>query len=209
MPMSSTSPSRVQGAPKGSAGAQQAPERGEHPSEVPSKVSDTLSRAGSIPGCCCVCLCRSGEQMRGVQRAGTGGMAAAAWGPARCCSPSPIACGVPEPPPPLALLCPARICFSPQVAMNDLSPAGPIQAVEIFMESPSLADMCRMHHAVIRRIQVPQTAGPCRSPRAPQLPPDTAPGSPGKSDALGSNPGGPAGGLGMFSLADEPGVTPG
>uniref|UniRef100_A0A8B9SI68 Fanconi anemia-associated protein of 100 kDa n=1 Tax=Anas platyrhynchos TaxID=8839 RepID=A0A8B9SI68_ANAPL len=40
-----------------------------------------------------------------------------------------------------------------EVAMNDLSPAGPIQAVEIFMESPSLADMCRMHHAVIRRIQ--------------------------------------------------------
>lgn len=41
-----------------------------------------------------------------------------------------------------------------QVAMNDLSPAGPIQAVEIVMESPSLAHMCRMHHAVIRRIQV-------------------------------------------------------
>ncbi|XP_075627022.1 Fanconi anemia core complex-associated protein 100 [Balearica regulorum gibbericeps] len=40
-----------------------------------------------------------------------------------------------------------------EVAMNDLSPAGPIQAVEILMESPSLADMCRMHHAVIRRIQ--------------------------------------------------------
>ncbi|XP_035168537.1 Fanconi anemia core complex-associated protein 100 [Oxyura jamaicensis] len=40
-----------------------------------------------------------------------------------------------------------------EVAMNDLSPAGPIQAVEIFMESPSLADTCRMHHAVIRRIQ--------------------------------------------------------
>lgn len=42
-----------------------------------------------------------------------------------------------------------------QVAMNDLSPAGPIQAVEILMESPSLAHMCRTHHAVIRRIQVP------------------------------------------------------
>ncbi|XP_052543875.1 Fanconi anemia core complex-associated protein 100 isoform X2 [Tympanuchus pallidicinctus] len=40
-----------------------------------------------------------------------------------------------------------------EVAMNDLSPAGPIQAVEILMESPSLAHMCRMHHAVIRRIQ--------------------------------------------------------
>lgn len=42
-----------------------------------------------------------------------------------------------------------------QVAMNDLSPAGPIQAVEILMESPSLAHMSRTHHAVIRRIQVP------------------------------------------------------
>ncbi|XP_025892661.1 Fanconi anemia core complex-associated protein 100 [Nothoprocta perdicaria] len=40
-----------------------------------------------------------------------------------------------------------------EVSMNDLSPAGPIQAVEILMESPSLADMCRVHHAVIRRIQ--------------------------------------------------------
>ncbi|XP_062447534.1 Fanconi anemia core complex-associated protein 100 isoform X3 [Rhea pennata] len=40
-----------------------------------------------------------------------------------------------------------------EVAMNDLSPVGPIQAVEILMESPSLADMCRVHHAVIRRIQ--------------------------------------------------------
>ncbi|XP_064584693.1 Fanconi anemia core complex-associated protein 100 isoform X2 [Zonotrichia leucophrys gambelii] len=40
-----------------------------------------------------------------------------------------------------------------EVAMNDLSPAGPIQAVEILMESPSLAHMCRTHHAVIRRIQ--------------------------------------------------------
>ncbi|KFV65320.1 Fanconi anemia-associated protein of 100 kDa, partial [Dryobates pubescens] len=39
------------------------------------------------------------------------------------------------------------------VAMDDLSPAGPIQAVEILMESPSLAHVCRMHHAVIRRIQ--------------------------------------------------------
>ncbi|NXE14383.1 FP100 protein, partial [Lophotis ruficrista] len=36
---------------------------------------------------------------------------------------------------------------------GDLSPAGPIQAVEILMESPSLAHMCRTHHAVVRRIQ--------------------------------------------------------
>lgn len=53
-----------------------------------------------------------------------------------------------------------------QVAMNDLSPAGPIQAVEILMESPSLAHMCRTHHAVIRRIQVPPRAG------APQVTPN-------------------------------------
>ena len=47
-----------------------------------------------------------------------------------------------------------------QVTMNDLSPAGPIQAVEILMESPSLADMCRTHHAVVRRIQVRRTVPP-------------------------------------------------
>lgn len=63
---------------------------------------------------------------------------------------------------PHPLPCPAmvavRMCLLSQVAMNDISPAGPIQAVEILMESPSLADMCRMHHAVIRRIQVRSTA---------------------------------------------------
>lgn len=53
------------------------------------------------------------------------------------------------------------LCFLSQVAMNDLSPAGPIQAVEILMESPSLADMCRMHHAVIRRIQVREVPRGC------------------------------------------------
>ncbi|XP_056673317.1 Fanconi anemia core complex-associated protein 100 isoform X1 [Monodelphis domestica] len=41
-----------------------------------------------------------------------------------------------------------------EVAVTELCPAGPIQAVEIQMESPSLANMCRVHHAVIRRIQV-------------------------------------------------------
>ncbi|KAM6297376.1 Fanconi anemia core complex-associated protein 100 [Aegotheles albertisi] len=40
-----------------------------------------------------------------------------------------------------------------EVTMNDLSPAGPVQAVEILMESPSLAHVCRTHHAIIRRIQ--------------------------------------------------------
>lgn len=46
-----------------------------------------------------------------------------------------------------------------QVAVTDLSPAGPIQAVEIQVESSSLANMCRAHHAIIRRIQVPQPQG--------------------------------------------------
>ncbi|XP_032653121.1 Fanconi anemia core complex-associated protein 100 isoform X2 [Chelonoidis abingdonii] len=40
-----------------------------------------------------------------------------------------------------------------EVAVNNLCPAGPIQAVEILIQSPSLADMCRVHQAVIRRIQ--------------------------------------------------------
>lgn len=72
---------------------------------------------------------------------------------------------------PCPLPCPAtmaaRMCSLSQVAMNDLSPAGPIQAVEILMESPSLADMCRMHHAVIRRIQVrlAAVAGLCYRPQ--------------------------------------------
>lgn len=45
-----------------------------------------------------------------------------------------------------------------QVAVTDLSPAGPIQAVEIQVESSSLANMCRVHHAIVKRIQVPQPA---------------------------------------------------
>ncbi|KYO37092.1 Fanconi anemia core complex-associated protein 100 isoform X2 [Alligator mississippiensis] len=40
-----------------------------------------------------------------------------------------------------------------EVAMNDLCPAGPIQAVEILIQSSSLADLCGVHHAVIGRIQ--------------------------------------------------------
>uniref|UniRef100_A0A8C8RWX7 FA core complex associated protein 100 n=1 Tax=Pelusios castaneus TaxID=367368 RepID=A0A8C8RWX7_9SAUR len=40
-----------------------------------------------------------------------------------------------------------------EVAVDSLCPAGPIQAVEILIQSPSLADMCRVHQAVIRRIQ--------------------------------------------------------
>lgn len=41
-----------------------------------------------------------------------------------------------------------------QVAVADLCPAGPVQAVEIQVESSSLANMCRAHHAVIGRMQV-------------------------------------------------------
>lgn len=60
-----------------------------------------------------------------------------------------------------------------QVAMNDLSPAGPIQAVEILMESPSLAHMSRTHHAVIQRIQVPPRGqgGPQSDPKPPGMEP--------------------------------------
>ena len=77
-------------------------------------------------------------------------------GPAWSHHPSPTARGVGGPG--AALPQPCEDCSGAlvlsQVAVNDLSPAGPIQAVEILMESPSLAHMCRMHHAVIRRIQV-------------------------------------------------------
>ncbi|XP_075760172.1 Fanconi anemia core complex-associated protein 100 isoform X2 [Pelodiscus sinensis] len=40
-----------------------------------------------------------------------------------------------------------------EVAVNNLCPAGPIQAVEILLQSPSLADLCGVHQAVIRRMQ--------------------------------------------------------
>ncbi|XP_061471717.1 Fanconi anemia core complex-associated protein 100 [Rhineura floridana] len=40
-----------------------------------------------------------------------------------------------------------------EVAVSDLSPSGPIQAVEIIIQSSSLANMCQLHHAVVRRIQ--------------------------------------------------------
>ncbi|XP_047400473.1 Fanconi anemia core complex-associated protein 100 isoform X1 [Sciurus carolinensis] len=40
-----------------------------------------------------------------------------------------------------------------EVAVTDLCPAGPIQAVEIQVESSSLADMCRAHHAIVGRMQ--------------------------------------------------------
>ncbi|KAM8786681.1 Fanconi anemia core complex-associated protein 100 [Rhynchonycteris naso] len=40
-----------------------------------------------------------------------------------------------------------------EVAVTDLCPAGPIQVVEIQVESSSLDNMCRTHHAVIKRMQ--------------------------------------------------------
>lgn len=46
-----------------------------------------------------------------------------------------------------------------QVAVTDLCPAGPIQAVEVQVESSSLANMCRAHHAVVGRMQVHQPCG--------------------------------------------------
>lgn len=100
---------------------------------------------------------------------------------------------------------PSEDLLLPQVAINDLSPAGPIQAVEIFMESPSLADMCRMHHAVIRRIQVPPVppSSPQTQPRGPQA----------KPMPWGQTLGAQLGAWGRFlrhhRVADEPGVTPG
>ena len=44
-----------------------------------------------------------------------------------------------------------------QVAVTDLCPAGPLQAVEIQVESSSLANMCQAHHAIIGRMQVCQS----------------------------------------------------
>lgn len=40
-----------------------------------------------------------------------------------------------------------------EVAIVDLCPAGPLQVVEVQVESPSLADLCRAHHAIIGRLQ--------------------------------------------------------
>ncbi|XP_066471810.1 Fanconi anemia core complex-associated protein 100 [Tiliqua scincoides] len=40
-----------------------------------------------------------------------------------------------------------------EVAVSDLDPAGPIQAVEIMIQGSPLTNMCQLHHAVVRRIQ--------------------------------------------------------
>ncbi|XP_029417088.1 Fanconi anemia core complex-associated protein 100 isoform X2 [Nannospalax galili] len=56
-----------------------------------------------------------------------------------------------------------------EVAVTDLSPAGPIQAVEIQVESSSLADMCRAHHAIIRRMQTMITEQAAHGSSPPDL----------------------------------------
>uniref|UniRef100_E7EVV8 FA core complex associated protein 100 n=1 Tax=Homo sapiens TaxID=9606 RepID=E7EVV8_HUMAN len=56
-----------------------------------------------------------------------------------------------------------------EVAMTDLCPAGPIQAVEIQVESSSLADICRAHHAVVGRMQTMVTEQATQGSSAPDL----------------------------------------
>ncbi|XP_011718493.2 Fanconi anemia core complex-associated protein 100 isoform X2 [Macaca nemestrina] len=56
-----------------------------------------------------------------------------------------------------------------EVAMTDLCPAGPIQAVEIQVESSSLADICRVHHAVVGRMQTMVTEQAAQGSSAPDL----------------------------------------
>ncbi|XP_005407330.1 PREDICTED: Fanconi anemia-associated protein of 100 kDa [Chinchilla lanigera] len=56
-----------------------------------------------------------------------------------------------------------------EVAMNDLCLAGPIQAVEIQVESSSLADMCRAHHAIVGRMQTMVMEQAARGSSPPDL----------------------------------------
>ncbi|KAM5273172.1 Fanconi anemia core complex-associated protein 100 [Ctenodactylus gundi] len=56
-----------------------------------------------------------------------------------------------------------------EVAMTDLCPAGPIQTVEIQVESPSLADMCRVHHAIVGRLQTMVTEQAAQGSSPPDL----------------------------------------
>ncbi|KAK2499955.1 hypothetical protein MC885_015859 [Smutsia gigantea] len=54
-----------------------------------------------------------------------------------------------------------------QEVVTSLCPEGPIQALEIQVESPSLASMCQAHHAIIGRMQrmvVEQAAQSCSPP---------------------------------------------
>ncbi|XP_003786111.1 Fanconi anemia core complex-associated protein 100 [Otolemur garnettii] len=56
-----------------------------------------------------------------------------------------------------------------EVAVTDMCLAGPIQALEIQVESSSLADMCRVHHAVIRRMQTMVKQQAARGSSPPDL----------------------------------------
>ncbi|XP_069339084.1 Fanconi anemia core complex-associated protein 100 isoform X1 [Eulemur rufifrons] len=56
-----------------------------------------------------------------------------------------------------------------EVAVTDLCPAGAIQVVEIQVESSSLADVCRAHHAVIGRMQTMVTQQAAQGSSPPDL----------------------------------------
>ncbi|XP_062937003.1 Fanconi anemia core complex-associated protein 100 [Cynocephalus volans] len=56
-----------------------------------------------------------------------------------------------------------------EVAMTDLCLAGPLQAVEIQVESSSLADICRAHHAIIGRMQMMVMAQAAQRSSPPDL----------------------------------------
>ncbi|XP_077022320.1 Fanconi anemia core complex-associated protein 100 [Tamandua tetradactyla] len=56
-----------------------------------------------------------------------------------------------------------------EVAVTDLCPAGPIQAVDIQVESSSLANLCRAHHALVSRMQAVVVAQAARGSSPPEL----------------------------------------
>nr|XP_036853583.1 Fanconi anemia core complex-associated protein 100 isoform X9 [Manis javanica] len=55
------------------------------------------------------------------------------------------------------------------VMVTSLCPEGPVQAVEIQVESPSLANMCQAHHAIIERMQRMVVEQAARSHSPPDL----------------------------------------
>uniref|UniRef100_A0A670YFF1 FA core complex associated protein 100 n=1 Tax=Pseudonaja textilis TaxID=8673 RepID=A0A670YFF1_PSETE len=56
-----------------------------------------------------------------------------------------------------------------EVTVSDLSPAGPIQAVEIVIQGSPLANMCQLHHAVVRRIQALILEQACQDSSPPDI----------------------------------------
>ncbi|XP_039082435.1 Fanconi anemia core complex-associated protein 100 [Hyaena hyaena] len=56
-----------------------------------------------------------------------------------------------------------------EVTVTHLSAAGPLQAVEIQVESPSLATLCQAHHAVVGRLQRMVVKHAAQSSRPPDL----------------------------------------